>query len=279
MAERDMTEERAYYSAGYLIIEKCDRGEGMDYRILPPKIISASKCLSNRYPDAWGLNLWSPRGGVRLMRNKAMDKLNLKRRSLKKLRKWFMREFEAKNIQYPDIFLSLHTAKEFHRMYLQHIPDLELIGIGFSKETIDKHREDEKRDQMWQVASNRLRSEIPDAIVFTKERLEKYLPDEGSFKVREDLLLGTLLRFEPIDSSGIVLGFEILGDEGCYNFCSHICNGLETDLKEKLGVAFNENGFIDSFEDADRSAQYINQSEDAEPCDWYPSLIMRYDIH
>ncbi len=208
-----------------------------------------------------------------------MDKLNLKRRSLNKLRKWFMREYEAKNIQIPNIFLSLHTAKEFHRMYLQHIPGLELIGMGFSKETIDKHRKDEKRDQMWQVASNRLRSEIPDAMVFTEERLEKYMPDEVSFKVREDLLLGTLSRFEPIDPSGIVLGFEILGNDGCYNFHSHICNGLETDLKEELGVAFNENGFIDSFEDADRSAQYINQGEDAEPCDWYPSLIMRYDAH
>ena len=86
-------------------------------------------------------------------------------------------------------------------------------------------------------------------------------------------------RYEPIDPSGIVLGFEILGGDGCYNFHSHICNSLETELKEELGVKFNENGFIDSYEDADRSAQYINQDEDAEPVDWYPCLIVRYEIH
>ncbi len=179
---------------------------------------------------------------------------------------------------FPNVFLNLNTAREFHQSYLKHIPDLELIGLGVSKETIDKYRRYEKRSQMRWIAERRMRSEGPVRGLFF-ERLEDYMPDEHTFKMREDSLLIVLSRYEPIDPSGAVLGFEILADEGCYNFCSHICNGLETDLKEKLGVAFNENGFIDSFEDADRSAQYINQSEDAEPCDWYPSLIMRYDIH
>lgn len=128
------------------------------------------------------------------------------------------------------------------------------------------------------IAERRMRSEGPLG-GFPEELFEKYMPDEHTFKMREDSLLIVLSRYERIDPSGAVMGFEILGDEGCYNFHSCICNGLETDLKDDLGVRFNENGFIDSFEEAERSALFINQCEDAEPGYWYPCLIVRYGVH
>ncbi|MFQ5884864.1 MAG: hypothetical protein ACE5IO_07165 [Thermoplasmata archaeon] len=299
LAERDMTKERAYYSAGYLIVAKRNREEWMDDEILPTKVVSASNCICDSYPHAWGFpNSWRPRGGDVYTISKAIawpsgpkppgrdeiigdvkDKLNLDRRSFSKLQKWVKKQYKAKNIEFPNVFLSLNIAREFHRTYLKHIPDLELIGMGFSRETIDKYRKDEKRDQMWMVAQRRLLSEIPDAMVFTEERLEKYMPDERSFEMKESDFLKILVRYEPIDSSGIMLGFEILGDEGCYNFHSHICNSYEMDLKKELGVTFNENGFIDSYEDANRSTRYIEQDEDSEPVDWYPCLIARYEFH
>lgn len=300
MAERDMTKDRAYYSAGYLIIGKCDREEWMDDEIFPTKVVSASSCICDSYPHAWGFpDSWRPRGGDVYTISKAIpwpsgpkppgrdeiissvkDKLNLDRRSFSKLQKWVKKQYKAKNIEFPNVFLSLNTAREFHRTYLKHIPDLELIGMGFSKETIEKHRKDDKRDQMWQDAERRLLLEIPDAMLFTEDRLKKYMPDERSFEMKESNFLKILLRYEPIDPSGTMLGFEILGDEGCCNFHSHICNGLETDLRDELEVKFNENGFIDSFEDADRSTRFIEQDEDlAEPVDWYPCLITRYKFH
>jgi len=291
-----MTKEMDYYSAGYLIIKKSDRQECMDGAILPPKIISASSCICDVYPYAWGFSTGRrPRGGdlfhiitiewpwgqespgrKEIMKN-VKQKLNLDSRSFSKLEIWVKKQFEAKNIIFPNVFLSLNTAKEFHRTYLRHIPDLELIGMGFSKETIEKYRKDEKHSQMWQEACSRLRSEVPDAVVFTKERLEKYMPDERSFEMKEGHFLKMLLRYEPIDPSGIALGFELLNHEGFFNFCSHICNGLETNLRDDIGVQFNENGFIGSFEDADRSTRYIEQEELGEPGYWYPCLITRYE--
>lgn len=293
-AERDMAKEREYYSAGYLIIEKCDRGEWMDDRILPTKVVSASKCICDGYPLMWGLshswrrdddvfafNVPSKPPGQKLQGrdeivNHVKNRLDLDRKSYSKLRKWIKREHRAGHIEFPNIFLDLNTAKEFHQKYLEHILDLEIIGMGVSKETIDKYRRDEKRSQMRWIAERRMRSEAPVRGLFF-ERLEDYMPDERTFKMREDSLLVVLSRYEPIDPSGAVLGFEILGDDGCYNFHSPICNHLETDLKDDLGVRFNESGFIDSFEDADRSALFINQCEDAESSYWYPCLIVRYD--
>lgn len=293
-----MTEEMTCYSAGYLIIGKRNREEWMDDRILPTKVVSASSCICGHYPYAWGLfGSWrTRRNGVSTFAvarwplgqkssygeeiiNSEKDKLNLDRKSFSKLGKWIKKEYEAKHIEYPDIFLDLNTAREFHRKFLQHIPDLELIVIGFPKESIDKYRKDLKRDQMWLDAQSRLLSEIPDAVAFDEERLEPYMQDEGDFKMKEDGLLGILSRFEPIDPSGIILGFEILGGDGCYNFHSHICYSLETELREELGVEFNENGFIDSYEDAIRSTRYIEEGERGEPVDWYPCLIAKYEFH
>ncbi|MFQ5909648.1 MAG: hypothetical protein ACE5IJ_02880 [Thermoplasmata archaeon] len=302
-AERDMTKEMAYYSAGYLIIGKRDREEWMDDRILPTKVVSASSCICEGYPYVWDLfGTWrTRRGGVSTFTvtrwplgrkspggseywtqdeiiKHAKDKLNLDRKSFSKLGKWVKKEYEAKHIEFPHIFLGLNTAREFYRKFLQHIPDLELIGIGFPKESIDKYRKDLKRDQMRQDADSRLLSEIPDAVAFDEERREPYMQDEADFKVKEDGLLGILSRFEPIDPSGIILGFEILGGGGCYNFHSHICYSLDTELREELGVIFNENGLIDSYEDAARSTRYIEEGEEVENVDWYPCPIVRYEF-
>jgi len=293
-----MTKEIACYSAGYLIIGKRNREDWMDDAILPTKIISASGCICDRYPYAWGLfGSWRTRRsgastfavarwplgqkspwGEEII-NSEKDKLNLDRKSFSKLGKWIKKEYEAKHIEYPDIFLDLNTAREFYREFLQHIPELELIGIGFPKESIDKNRKDVKRDQMWQDAQSRLLSEIPDAVAFDEERLEPYMQDEGDFEMKEDLFLLIPSGFEPIDPSGARLGFEILGNGGCFNFHSHICYSLDTELREELGVIFNENGFIDSYEDAARSTRYIEEGERVETVDWYPCQIVRYELH
>jgi hypothetical protein len=289
-----MTKVNKYYSAGYLIIKPLNRSEWMNKDILPRKIISASSCLCDSYPHAWSFSgSWKPHESVftfttiglgeKLPSQKEyikdkMEELNLNSKSFKMLQKWVEKKYKNKQLEYPNLFLNLDTAREFYKKFLTHMSDLELIGIGFSKEIIDKYIWDEKHDQMVQEAIRKLRLEHPDIIAIAEERYGKYMPDENKFKMKEDSFTRILSRYEPVDPNGMKLGFEILGFEGPCNFHSHICNSLEKDLKKEIGVRFNENGFIDSLEDAIRSTKYIEDGELGEPVPWYPCVIMRYEI-
>ena len=60
---------------------------------------------------------------------------------------------------------------------------------------------------------------------------------------------------------------------------SWLCNSLERDAAEQLGVTPNSNGLIDLYDDADRVAEYANRDDvTTEPGLWLPWLIVQYPI-
>lgn len=289
-----MVENVAFFSAGYLIIKKHERPDCMDRDILPDKIISSSNCITDSYPHAWGFSTsWKPSSPVATFTTVAygeespsedknlknvMEELNLDKKDFRKLQKWVEKKYKTGHFEFPNFFLDLQTAREFYNKYLQHIPDLELIGMGFANKHIDKFINDKKQEQIVQEAISRMLKEHPEYIAITEERYNKYLPDEDTFEIEKDNFLTMLLRYEPIDPNGTPIGFEVIGYEVCGSFHSYICNGLEKDLKNELDVKFNENGLIDLLEDADRATDYIEEGEMGEPVDWYPCIIIKYDF-
>lgn len=87
-----------------------------------------------------------------------------------------------------------------------------------------------------------------------------------------------LKQEKSLESGGEILGFEVLGTD--YNsFHSWLCNGLEKGCKKEFGIIPNQNGLIETFEEARKCAEYANRDEvGAEDCLWLPWLILKYKI-
>jgi len=79
-----------------------------------------------------------------------------------------------------------------------------------------------------------------------------------------------------VEAGGTVLGFEPMVYDLAMS-CSWLCNGLEVEAKEKLGISPNEHGFIGTAEDAARCVGHISREDvGAEPGLWLPWLIVEY---
>jgi hypothetical protein len=142
-----------------------------------------------------------------------------------------------------EMFRKDETARQFYVQYLRHLPDIKLLSIALSE---------------------------PDAVEFIEENKPEPGMGEGGVYIK-------LQQRQLLDSSAMPRGFEVLGDEWGGQFHSFICNSLETDYAERLNISLNQNGLIDSYEDAVRAANYTNLDEvGAEPALWQPWLISEY---
>jgi hypothetical protein len=90
-----------------------------------------------------------------------------------------------------------------------------------------------------------------------------------------------VLSGAPLPDDGTPLGFEILDLE--YEGFSHswLCNGLERDAAARFGAQVNGHGLIESLEEADRIAAWVNdEAELGHTCSsgatWDPWLLIRY---
>jgi hypothetical protein len=72
-----------------------------------------------------------------------------------------------------------------------------------------------------------------------------------------------------------VLGYEPLVIDGGLS-CSWLCNGIDRDADEKLGITTNAFGLIERLEDAARVVRHIRDDGHAEPGLWLPWLVARY---
>jgi hypothetical protein len=81
-----------------------------------------------------------------------------------------------------------------------------------------------------------------------------------------------------LDGGGSPRGFEVLSYEYGLEH-SWLCNSLEQEAFEQLGITPNEMGLLDTFEEASRVAEYVNREDvGAEPGLWLPWLIVQYPI-
>ena len=91
-------------------------------------------------------------------------------------------------------------------------------------------------------------------------------------------VLTQLLRYEPLESAGVPLGFDVAGETGEPNptFHTFSCNGLEREFSEVVGVLFNEHGLIVEYADALAAWEFMDQLEpenEPEPAEWFPFRI------
>jgi hypothetical protein len=227
-----------FYIGGYYLIEGAPIKDWMNHDLLPAQILTPSSCICDLHPDDICLS-WVK--GDKKTKNAYREKLGITKEEFTELQKEVDELFNSEKYGWLQVFLEVEQARNYYQKWLTKIPNIKLVAIATTK----KHKE-----------------------IFLAE--EKQEGDNAGF-------YGTWLSLRnniPIDLNQGLLGYEVLGFE-MGGFHSFICNSLENDFSKKLGIKFNDNGLISSFNDADKAADYAqNPDVGAEPALWQPWAIV-----
>jgi len=107
------------------------RKDYMDEKIVPETVLSVSDCLCNQYPDtsiSWG--------NSEVKRERYMDQLGLSLNDFQLFEHWIEEHRNTGDVLFPQVFSDLHTAEEFLKRFLIHLPGIRIISIGLPEQYI-----------------------------------------------------------------------------------------------------------------------------------------------
>lgn len=214
-----------------------------DQKFLPPRIITASTCMADVYPDervlTWANTSPEDLAGVR-------EKLKLNESDFEDLRKWEDQSFDL-GFGWPNVILDLMFAREFNRRYLQAIRGIHLLGMCITTDDAEKFNKH--------------------IVYWSKGRTG----ESGFQKI--------FSRRLPCVHAGAFLGFDVIGLEWSGEFHTFSCNDLAKDYVEKLGITFNAHGLIPDETMAFAAAEYTKREETgAEPVPWCAVKLYEFDL-
>lgn len=234
-----------YIAAGYYLVRLANRPEYVSAQLLPERLLSASGDICDSFPDTWAIEWTSEDEKDRL---ESAEKFGISPADLPKVIEWATQSFSIE-FAWPNVFYSVYGARKARAMFLSHLDDVALFGLGLHKSNVE---------QFLSVAGPR-----PQQSGFAPE---------GATGVFEIVSRGALLP-----DGGTLPGYELLGVQYGHLTCSWLCNSLEKTFAEALDVIPNTNGFISTFEEASRCVTYISEGHvGAEPGLWLPWMIMKY---
>jgi hypothetical protein len=230
----------SFISGGYFLAIPAPRSEPMNGALLPDRILTASDCLVDLAPNTWGI-AWT-RDTIE-SRREAAAKFGLNEQALRELMDWSTAAIDSGSLGWPNVFLDVATAIHFRTSFLPASTDTVVFGIALPADLRDEFLEGLRPG-----------------------------PQEGTPGVVRALEANVMQ-----DEQGSLLGFDVLGwDHG--GFHSYICNGLETEFQQALGLTPNAHGFFATEQEARRCAEHAGlETTGAEPALWLPWRVIRYE--
>lgn len=230
-----------YIFGGYFLVQGVDTPPRMAETISVPVLWALTDCICNILPT------YALLPGCESTDETISEIINytgLSANDLESMKTTIEGMLKTKQIGWPNVFQTLESAQLFYSKHLSKSDNFKILGIAFPEK---------------------------DAEVFINEENPNNVDGIGIFDV--------LSMHQEIPSNVNVLGFEVLGHEYGGDFHSFLCNGLEKDFSEKLGIIFNETGRINTLEDAKRAEEYINDdSVGAEPVPWFACLVFEQPL-
>lgn len=111
-------------SGGYLLIERTERADYIEERLIPEVIQSASVCVCEQHPTIdvlWGTSKNS--------KNTYQERLRLNEEDFLSLMDWVEIHQESGELGYPQTFQTVELAKRFRNRFFSHI-ELDIIELG-----------------------------------------------------------------------------------------------------------------------------------------------------
>jgi hypothetical protein len=231
-----------FISGGLLVTREVDRPSYVSAELLPGRIVSASGCIAPFAPDTWCIEWTRDTQERRIQDARA---IGLESQALKEIIAWATPRF-GRSIRWPNVITDLDTAKDLVRHFLSNLRDVKVLELGLHRSMTQEFC---------------LKAESPPP--------EPGFAPTGRQGVHEVILEEKL----PIQT-GYVLGFEPLVFDYSLS-CSWLCNGLETQVEQALGIKPNQHGLIGNFDEALKCVEYISRDDvGAEPGLWLPWLII-----
>ena len=231
-----------FISAGFLVTLEVNRPSYISAELLPAQIVSASGCIAPFAPDTWCIE-WTQD----TQESRIEDALvfGLDSHALNEITAWATPLFD-KSIRWPNVIVDLATAEELISHFLSHLPGIKVLELGLHRSMMQEFcQEAEPPPQKPGFAPNG-RQGVHEVI------LEAKLPTGG----------GYILGFEPL-----VFDYSLS--------CSWLCNSLDTEVYQALGIKPNQHGLIESFDEALKCVEHISRDDvDAEPGLWLPWLLI-----
>jgi len=225
-----------YIVGGYYLVQGVDTPSRMAEIISIPVLWTLTDCICNILPTYALLPGCESKDE---MISEIINFTGLSVNEVESMKTTIEEMLNTKQIGWPNVFHTFESAHLFYSKYLSKAENFKILGIAFPEK---------------------------DA--------EKFLNEENPNNVDGIGIFDVLSKNQELPSNINVLGFEILGHEYGGDFHSFLCNGLEKDFSEKLGISFNETGRINTLEDAKRAEEYINDdSVGAEPVPWFKCLV------
>jgi hypothetical protein len=242
-----MTEIAAsdYVSGGYYLTRFSARAACMSPELLPDRILSASRCIGKFFPNTWCIEWCRSTDEERI---EAASAFGIAPGNLPAVMAWAS-DPHSSAFGWPNAFYTLEAAREARATLLPEGLDIVIFGLGL-------HNSDFKR--FWRAAKP---------------------PDRkpGCAPVGPSGVFECVNLRSGIAEAGDPAGFELLNTEYGLLACSWLCNGLEKVCADRLGIRPNPRGFIDTYAEASRCAEYISTPEvEAEAGLWLPWLVTTY---
>lgn len=213
--------------------------------LVPEVIVSASACLCRQFPGPYAID-WS--SVPEDTRAKNLGEFGIDPAHQSAARRWVTDGFDE-FLGWPGTFYSLRPAMEARVTLIPPAVDVRVLGLGLPETELD--------------AFLRYAAPAPAANGYAPQG------ETGSFVMAQ--------RRERL-AAGRTLGFELLNVEVGQLGHTWLCNKLETHCAHTLGIRPNADGFIGTFEDAQRCCEEISRDEvGAEPGPWLPFALVEYE--
>jgi hypothetical protein len=233
--------DTTWIEAGYLILSDAPPPPS-ERRHLPSRIVTASTCIADSYPDVWALP-WVSATPEELRAEQTTRGLDAS--EVAAIRAWVAEAEERGDFGPPNVFLSLAAAREFARRFLAGVENRRLVGLSLAADI---------------------------AATFLRE----VSPSRGYGEIG---MWTAVSRDRRLESLADPLGFDVLGVEQGGSLHTYSCNDLVDDYSRRLGVTFNRHGLIDDYRKAVAAAAYTMQDDvGAEPVPWYPFRLYEYEF-
>lgn len=238
-----------YFSGGYFIAKPANRVAGRSEGLLPDMLLSYSTCICPHLPDQWMFD-WMKMEDEPDARLESAAGYGMVPEQAKAAIEWTTKHY-PEDVAHSGSFYKLETARDFASRFLPHNKELAIYGLGLHKSLVRDFLKKAKPCDYQTI----------DAIEQT-DGVYRSIQSGGHIGFGGENLGFDFLAFDPITCS--------LG-------CSWLCNGLECDFNENLGIFPVELGLIGDFESALACADLIvHEKIPVELGLWLPWLIVKY---
>ncbi len=130
-----------FVSGGYFLTKLVSRPAYNSTSLLPPRILSVSRCIAETVPGAWAIE-WASFSDEE--REEEAARWQIGPGILPQVLEWTTRRLEEGEMGWPDVFLSASIARQFVEQFLPVTDDLVLVGIGLPLAFADEFTAEEE---------------------------------------------------------------------------------------------------------------------------------------